>query len=170
MPSRDDHIHFLFHPVPQDYSDSASHSAIEMHGANYDWGRPMGRPMAGNTLPLEGGPAAGGQGVSSLAEPDTHGKEPHGDLNQSNLTLTSIAFSLRKGELLGICGEVGSGKSSVLAALLGEILPLLPQAGSGGAGEAPEGHAPVIRGTVGYCQQVWPAGLVFGGEVICFMY
>uniref|UniRef100_A0A2K6FZQ9 ATP-binding cassette sub-family C member 12 n=1 Tax=Propithecus coquereli TaxID=379532 RepID=A0A2K6FZQ9_PROCO len=35
--------------------------------------------------------------------------------------LCNISFVLRKGEVLGICGNVGSGKSSLIAALLGQM-------------------------------------------------
>ncbi|EAW82713.1 ATP binding cassette subfamily C member 12 [Homo sapiens] len=35
--------------------------------------------------------------------------------------LHSISFVVRKGKILGICGNVGSGKSSLLAALLGQM-------------------------------------------------
>ncbi len=39
------------------------------------------------------------------------------------MTLAGVKLEVRPGELLGICGEVGSGKSSVLAGLLGELQP-----------------------------------------------
>jgi ABC-type multidrug transport system fused ATPase/permease subunit len=44
-------------------------------------------------------------------------------------TLHGISLELQPGELLGVCGEVGSGKSSLLAALLGELQPLQPEGG-----------------------------------------
>lgn len=50
------------------------------------------------------------------------------------LTLADVSLELRPGELLGVCGEVGAGKSSILAALLGELQPL------GGAHD-PAAHA-----------------------------
>jgi len=46
--------------------------------------------------------------------------------------------------------QVGSGKSSVLAALLGELLPIKLELEEGA--RSPVG--PVMRGSVGYCQQV----------------
>lgn len=43
-------------------------------------------------------------------------------VNRSVHTLTDITFSIRKGELVAVVGAVGSGKSSLLNALLGEML------------------------------------------------
>ena len=43
-------------------------------------------------------------------------------VNRSMHTLTDISFSIRKGELVAVVGAVGSGKSSLLNALLGEML------------------------------------------------
>uniref|UniRef100_UPI00398EC4DA ATP-binding cassette sub-family C member 12 n=1 Tax=Pristiophorus japonicus TaxID=55135 RepID=UPI00398EC4DA len=37
------------------------------------------------------------------------------------LTLHNINFCLKKGSLLGVCGNVGSGKSSLISALLGQM-------------------------------------------------
>ncbi|XP_048461942.1 ATP-binding cassette sub-family C member 12 [Rhincodon typus] len=38
------------------------------------------------------------------------------------MTLHNISFSLEKGSLLGVCGNVGSGKSSLISALLGQMV------------------------------------------------
>ncbi|XP_048402989.1 ATP-binding cassette sub-family C member 12 isoform X4 [Stegostoma tigrinum] len=38
------------------------------------------------------------------------------------MTLHGISFSLQKGSLLGVCGNVGSGKSSLISALLGQMV------------------------------------------------
>jgi ABC-type multidrug transport system fused ATPase/permease subunit len=42
-------------------------------------------------------------------------------IHRSVHTLRNLTFSVKEGELVGIVGSVGSGKSSVLAALLGEM-------------------------------------------------
>ncbi|CAG9463350.1 unnamed protein product [Pedinophyceae sp. YPF-701] len=55
--------------------------------------------------------------------------------------LKDIELTVARGELLGVCGPVGSGKSSLLAGLLGELPP---------AGDAP---SPAVAGAVAYCSQ-----------------
>lgn len=44
-----------------------------------------------------------------------------GGVNRSLNTLEDITFTVKKGELVAIVGSVGSGKSSLLSALLGEL-------------------------------------------------
>ncbi|XP_078400455.1 ATP-binding cassette sub-family C member 12 [Cetorhinus maximus] len=38
-----------------------------------------------------------------------------------SMTLKNVSFCLEKGSLLGVCGNVGSGKSSLISALLGQM-------------------------------------------------
>lgn len=42
-------------------------------------------------------------------------------VNRSVHTLTDVSFSIKKGQLVAIVGPVGSGKSSLLSGLLGEL-------------------------------------------------
>lgn len=42
-------------------------------------------------------------------------------------TISNISFTVQRGELVIICGSVGSGKSSLLAAILDEIKEVLPK-------------------------------------------
>lgn len=39
-------------------------------------------------------------------------------------TLSSLRLVVQPGELVAVVGEVGAGKSSLLAALLGELMPV----------------------------------------------
>lgn len=41
--------------------------------------------------------------------------------NKSNVLLKSINLEVKKGDLVGIFGKVGSGKSSILCAIIGEM-------------------------------------------------
>lgn len=68
--------------------------------------------------------------------------------DETTLSLTGINFSLKPGELLAIVGRVGSGKTSILMALLGE-LPIV-------------GGNLTIYGKLSYAsQEPW----IFGGTV-----
>ncbi|XP_030894481.1 multidrug resistance-associated protein 9 isoform X5 [Leptonychotes weddellii] len=73
---------------------------------------------------------------------------PEEQSNSSKLVLHNINFVVRKGRVLGICGNVGSGKSSLIAALLGQM-------------QLQQGIV-AVNGTVAYVsQQAW----IFHGNV-----
>jgi hypothetical protein len=120
---------------------------VEIHSQQAAAGR-AGSPAAAS--------AAGGLAVDALkAAASTHP------------TLKQLDFQAHRGQLVAIVGEVGSGKSSVLAALLGELQPIRRKPGASGGPDAPEnGEAGpaggsssgdggmVVRGRVAYCSQV----------------
>nr|XP_060643937.1 ATP-binding cassette sub-family C member 12-like isoform X1 [Anolis sagrei ordinatus] len=54
--------------------------------------------------------------VTSPSQITIVGKE-----NSSSFALRNLNFTVAKGKILGICGNVGSGKSSVIAAILGQM-------------------------------------------------
>ncbi|XP_062997328.1 ATP-binding cassette sub-family C member 12-like isoform X2 [Elgaria multicarinata webbii] len=54
--------------------------------------------------------------VVSPSQISVSGKE-----SSSSLGLHSISFTIQKGKVLGVCGHVGSGKSSIIAAILGQM-------------------------------------------------
>ncbi|XP_026185543.1 multidrug resistance-associated protein 5 isoform X6 [Mastacembelus armatus] len=72
-------------------------------------------------------------------------------------TLHRIDLCIRKGSLVGICGSVGSGKSSLLSALLGQMTLL-------------EGHVAASGGFAYVSQQAWilndslKENILFGNE------
>ena len=49
----------------------------------------------------------------------SHNSDPI--LNESEFHLDRIDFMVKRGQLIGIIGKVGSGKSSLLASILGEL-------------------------------------------------
>ena len=57
---------------------------------------------------------------TSIKESDTKGIG-NDKINRSLMTLTDITFNITKGSLVAVVGPVGSGKSSFLSALLGEM-------------------------------------------------
>lgn len=110
-------------------------------------------------------------GVASPPRPSTDGRRASTSLDLGlgatpplGPTLAPLTLTIPAGQLVGITGEVGSGKSSLLAALLAE---LAPRAGwEGGAanptlplgrrvGAVTPGLAPVVRAaSLAYCAQV----------------
>lgn len=134
---------------------------IEFRGANFSWGS---RAWAGkpDLLPQDAAPRlsqedAARRGRSAVtAAPAAGGGQAAANRNgaapaAAPVTLHALRFRVEPGQFLGIAGEVGSGKSSLLAALLGELQPV-PQPGYH-VGEAIQG-APVMAGRVAFCQQV----------------
>ena len=57
-------------------------------------------------------------GIGSRRSLDSGGRRADGP------TLAGVRLAVPAGQLVGVCGEVGAGKSSLLAALLGELLPV----------------------------------------------
>ncbi|XP_020011029.2 ATP-binding cassette sub-family C member 12 [Castor canadensis] len=53
--------------------------------------------------------------------PSAQGSTPEEQSGSPKSVLHNINFAVRKGKVLGICGNVGSGKSSLIAALLGQM-------------------------------------------------
>ncbi|DBA75192.1 TPA: hypothetical protein ACH3X1_010497 [Trebouxia sp. C0004] len=99
-----------------------------------------------------------GKADPEVEEEGSSGHDIHGACGgDDNITLHGLKLQVAQGELLGICGEVGSGKSSLLAALLGELQPLdasLSSLQQPGAVPIDTSTGPVMKGTVAYCCQV----------------
>ncbi|EGW33918.1 uncharacterized protein SPAPADRAFT_148152 [Spathaspora passalidarum NRRL Y-27907] len=75
-------------------------------------------------------------------------REKYSDTVVQPSTLRNINFSVNKGELSCIVGKVGSGKTSLLHALLGQLIITKGKLGTSPSVE--------IRGSVAYCsQQPW---------------
>jgi ABC-type multidrug transport system fused ATPase/permease subunit len=69
------------------------------------------------------------------SDPESEGNE----VNRSIHTLVDVSFSIKKGELVAVVGSVGSGKSSLLNGLLGEMLLQSGQVR--------------VHGSIAYCDQ-----------------
>jgi len=147
--------------------------SVVLRGADYDWLRPLGHAVAAaatahasamdalsglgpkNTAAAQQ-PQLPHQSLPALRPPPSGSRGPSSELPVlRGPTLSGVALTVRPGELLGIAGEVGSGKSSLLAALLGELLPLPMACGlDGGANGADGGRGPLLVGCVAYCSQI----------------
>eukprot|EP00892_Ulva_mutabilis_P006809 jgi/Ulvmu1/44/UM001_0047.1 len=137
-------------------SAGVAEGAIEFRGANFAWGSRAwaGKPdiMPHDSAPRlsQEAPAASGRVATAAAAARPSVDAPAGVVS-APLTLHAPRCDVAPGQFVGVVGEVGSGKSSLLAALLGELQPV-PPAGYR-IGDAIPG-APVMVGRVAYCQQV----------------
>jgi ATP-binding cassette subfamily C (CFTR/MRP) protein 1 len=119
------------------YETSSSDVAIEFVGANLSWmdedeavqAETAASPEGYNKLPtntnndtgVEMSNKVGSTSVLPVSDVvGTEGGAPEGT-NRSLYTLQDIDVKIKKGALVGIVGPVGSGKSSFLAAVLGEM-------------------------------------------------
>lgn len=159
-----------------DEADVTDDVAVAFRGADFDWGGKCGgggkkteEELGGDVsrFSFESASGGGAGGAATGATPSSSGP-----------TLKSVTLHVKRGELLGIAGPVGSGKSSLLLALLSELLPCpAAPASAAAADDAEDGGAkrntglpPVVRGSLAYCSQVpWiPPGtlrdaILFGG-------
>ncbi|GFR40949.1 hypothetical protein Agub_g1613, partial [Astrephomene gubernaculifera] len=85
--------------------------------ADYDWRRPFGDEGEGE----------------QVADESPGGSPP---------TLQGLQLEVTPGSLLAVCGEVGCGKSSLLAALLGELQPLRSRTSASQSAASPSSSAP----------------------------
>lgn len=123
--------------------------AVEVAGADFDWADRSWAEQAGAPAQPAAADAptpAGSQGPA--AAEDGAPAAPQAQAFQ----LRGLRFAVPRGQLVGIVGAVGCGKSSVLAALLGELQPSRQPGSSGGQ---QRGRQPIaVRGSVAYCSQV----------------
>lgn len=105
-------------------------NAVEMHGANFTWERTPTQESEG--AEKKGGkPAKGGAGGVKAVEPAA--KRPGSAAGSSSedastlveerepFKLQDLNFEIGRNELVAVIGTVGSGKSSLLAALAGDM-------------------------------------------------
>ncbi|EON98628.1 putative multidrug resistance-associated protein 2 protein [Phaeoacremonium minimum UCRPA7] len=105
-------------------------NAIEMHDANFTWERTTTQAPEGTaTVPTE----KKGEGKKQKGgnKDDSKGVQKSGDYSEDTgstlveerepFKLTDINFEIGRDELVAVIGTVGSGKSSLLAALAGDM-------------------------------------------------
>ncbi|XP_047437487.1 ATP-binding cassette sub-family C member 12 isoform X2 [Mugil cephalus] len=96
-------------PEPYLIQTKGSDSAIEMKNATLSWTKP------GNEA--EPPPPSSPTRLEEPKVDDTSENLKTGDLP----TLRNISFTLPKGNLLGVCGNVGSGKTSLISSILEQM-------------------------------------------------
>ncbi|RMZ52713.1 hypothetical protein APUTEX25_000832 [Auxenochlorella protothecoides] len=146
-------------PPPYHHVSSAAPGTLLVPGLDFDW----------EVLPwAQGSGAYGGVGAGNAREKTGQNEDAQGGQGErvdtqpnrdpGKLTLRGIRLESAPGRLIGVIGEVGSGKSSLLSVLLGELQPT-----AGGGVD--------VGGRVAYVSQVpWTVAgtvkenILFGGE------
>lgn len=139
--------------------------AVAVRGADFDWADRSwaapagGAPAAAHSKAAHGAvpaaPEASSKGGADAVAAVTAAAVAAAP-SPAGFQLRDLCLAVPKGQLVGIAGAVGAGKSSVLAALLGELQPSAAAlSGGGAAAPAAAAEAPVsVRGRVAYCSQV----------------
>ncbi|DBA85738.1 TPA: hypothetical protein ACH3X1_005304 [Trebouxia sp. C0004] len=132
--------------------------SIVLSGASFAWQPTLGRSRVVSQVRRQDPSRQGHPGRQGVLQPLLSDAAQQ-DVGSSNLVLHEINLTVRSGDLLVVTGEIGAGKSSLLAALLGEM-------------EQRCGHMRV-QGTVAYVpQQPWIMtgtlrdNILFGKELL----
>lgn len=122
---------------PIDFAGRNSDTVIEIQGASFAW-QPLPQKLAWSGRDSAGrgrgrGGAGGGRGNGKPKQKSEAEKEAERLLqkakeNQGKPVLTDISLSVKRGQLCCIVGGVGSGKSSLIHGILGEMA-LTPDGG-----------------------------------------
>ncbi|MGH0121463.1 UNVERIFIED_CONTAM: hypothetical protein FKN15_009116 [Acipenser sinensis] len=107
---------------PEQYvlSLKGSPNALEMEKATLSWDKPDDNSGTDGTL--ANGKNSNESESNIKAQPSESQNGTKSTTKETNkVTLRNITITLEKGKLLGVCGNVGSGKSSLISALLGEM-------------------------------------------------
>ncbi|XP_019731916.1 multidrug resistance-associated protein 9 [Hippocampus comes] len=104
-------ILLIQNPDPYLVQMKSSDSAIEMTNASFSWRKPDIRSDEPSSGVVNGGLLMANGDLGHKADENTDFLP----------TLRNISFSLPKGKLLGVCGNVGSGKTSLILSILEQM-------------------------------------------------
>ncbi|XP_041645483.1 ATP-binding cassette sub-family C member 12 [Cheilinus undulatus] len=122
-------------PEPYMIEMKDSNSAIEMKNATLSWTK-----LDGQT---DSSPSTA-NGVNGHKVEET----TKNDKTESRPTLRNISFTLPKGNLLGVCGNVGSGKTSLISSILEQMHQLQGSISANGTFAYVSQQAWIFHGTV----------------------
>lgn len=106
--------------------------AMEIKDATLTWGAAVseasaahsdknGKKQSPNAKPKGGVKGATSEEKQRMLANETTNMLMTGESSGEHATLANISVTLQKGKLLGVCGSVGSGKSSLINAILGRM-------------------------------------------------
>uniref|UniRef100_A0AAR2M178 ATP-binding cassette sub-family C member 5 n=1 Tax=Pygocentrus nattereri TaxID=42514 RepID=A0AAR2M178_PYGNA len=101
-------------PDPYLIQNNDLDAALMMNKASFAWGVPDVSTSESPSRPVANGLKRDEVLPTEVTQNDTH--TPH-----TNPTLRNITFTLPKGNLLGVCGNVGSGKTSLISSILEQM-------------------------------------------------
>lgn len=158
-------------PPPDATDDDANsrHGSISVTNGTFTWVDPDGKPIRDihevstkdKTKKKKDQKSTVEQSTEPEMKVSVHSQVSEGTPKGPSITLQDISFQIEAGSLVAVVGIVGSGKSSLLAAILGELLPMqgskvyIPRPKEAGAG------------FVSYCaQSPWVVNDTLRGNVL----
>ncbi|KAL6112764.1 abcc12 [Pungitius sinensis] len=121
-------IMLIQNPEPYLIRRSGTDSAVVMENATLCWNKPVNLPDSPTIT--------------------DNGETPQDGRTDTLPTLRNISFTLPKGKLLGICGNVGSGKSSLISGILEQMHSLHGSVTADGTFAYVSQQAWIFHGTV----------------------
>ncbi|XP_054856398.1 ATP-binding cassette sub-family C member 12-like isoform X2 [Eublepharis macularius] len=106
-------------PPPYVTNLNDSENAFVLENATLSWGSPSERTATSGEATIANGNSAH-KGLQPVLSHSQISIQPAKEKNDG-MALRKIHFAVKKGQVLGICGNVGSGKSSIIAAILGQM-------------------------------------------------
>ncbi|KAJ7311830.1 hypothetical protein JRQ81_006141 [Phrynocephalus forsythii] len=115
----------LITEIPPDYVRTMKDpkNAVILEGATLSWERPSSQCSSKLNTENKQNNESTRRHPTSLAKPviSPHQTTFSGKEGRNSCALRNITYTVKKGKVLGICGQVGSGKSSLITAILGQM-------------------------------------------------
>ncbi|CAI7775816.1 unnamed protein product [Closterium sp. NIES-54] len=142
--------------------------AVHMCGLSFSWHAPTCATSKAPSMPTGESWEEGGAAVQEGSGSRSTRENCRGGSGGSGIALHSIRLDVPEGAVVAIVGKVGSGKSSLLAAILGEMQPVpthaMPCTHAHAAAACGNAHAPAMHRSLrsaAVLQEPW----VFAGSI-----